>query len=135
MSSTGVNELFATGDMLSTVLKDVFTDVNIYDNDIRLLQYPFISPISSSDAISFYKFYIMDTTFVDKDKCFHLTFVPNNSQDFGFTGHLYVLADSSYTVKKCTMNLQEIGSELCGQYGYYSGVRAIAQWRVGVEDR
>lgn len=105
MSSTGVNELFATGDMLSTVLKDVFTDVNIYDNDIRLLQYPFISPISSSDAISFYKFYIMDATFVDKDKCFHLTFVPNNSQDFGFTGHLYVLADSSYTVKKCTMNL------------------------------
>ena len=105
MSSTGVNELFATGDMLSTVLKDVLTDVNIYDNDIRLLQYPFISPISSSDAISFYKFYIMDTTFVDKDKCFHLTFVPNNSQDFGFTGHLYVLADSSYTVKKCTMNL------------------------------
>ena len=105
MSSTGVNELFATGDMLSTVLKDVFTDVNIYDNDIRLLQYPFISPISSSDAISFYKFYIMDTTFVDKDKCFHLTFVPNNSQDFGFTGHLCVLADSSYTVKKCTMNL------------------------------
>ena len=105
MSSTGVNELFATGDMLSTVLKDVFTDVNIYDNDIRLLQYPFISPISSSDAISFYKFYIMDTTFVDKDKCFHLTFVPNNSQYFGFTGHLYVLADSSYTVKKCTMNL------------------------------
>ena len=105
MSSTGVNELYATGDMLSTVLKDVFTDVNIYDNDIRLLQYPFISPISSSDAISFYKFYIMDTTFVDKDKCFHLTFVPNNSQDFGFTGHLYVLADSSYTVKKCTMNL------------------------------
>ena len=105
MSSTGVNELFATGDLLSTVLKDVFTDVNIYDNDIRLLQYPFISPISSSDAISFYKFYIMDTTFVDKDKCFHLTFVPNNSQDFGFTGHLYVLADSSYTVKKCTMNL------------------------------
>ena len=105
MSATGVNELFATGDMLSTVLKDVFTDVNIYDNDIRLLQYPFISPISSSDAISFYKFYIMDTTFVDKDKCFHLTFVPNNSQDFGFTGHLYVLADSSYTVKKCTMNL------------------------------
>lgn len=105
MSSTGVNELFATGDMLGTVLKDVFTDVNIYDNDIRLLQYPFISPISSSDAISFYKYYIMDTTYVDKDKCFHLTFVPNNSQDFGFTGHLYVLADSSYTVKKCTMNL------------------------------
>lgn len=105
ISSTGVNELFATGDMLSTILKDIFTDVDIYDNDIRLLQYPFISPISSSDAISFYKYYIMDTTYVDRDKCFHLSFVPNNSQDFGFTGHLYVLADSTYRVKKCTLNL------------------------------
>jgi hypothetical protein len=91
--------------MLTTVLKDVFTDVNIYDDDIRLLQYPFISPISSSDAIGFYRYFIMDTTYVDKDKCFHLTFVPNNSQDFGFTGHLYILADSSYAVKRCTMNL------------------------------
>jgi hypothetical protein len=105
VNSTGVNELFATGDMLTTVLKDVFTDVNIYEDDIRLLQYPFISPISSSDAIGFYRYFIMDTTYVDKDKCFHLTFVPNNSQDFGFTGHLYVLADSSYAVKRCTMNL------------------------------
>ena len=87
------------------VLAGIAASAHKFSNDIRLLQYPFISPISSSDAISFYKFYIMDTTFVDKDKCFHLTFVPNNSQDFGFTGHLYVLADSSYTVKKCTMNL------------------------------
>ncbi|MEG1839564.1 MAG: DUF5686 family protein, partial [Bacteroidaceae bacterium] len=38
-------------------------------------------------------------------KCVHLTFVPQNSQDYGFTGHLYVLADSTYAVKKCTMNL------------------------------
>ncbi len=32
-------------------------------------------------------------------------FVPQNSQDFGFTGHLYVLNDSTYAVQKCTMNL------------------------------
>jgi len=31
--------------------------------------------------------------------------VPNNSQDFGFTGHLYILKDSTYAVKKCIMNL------------------------------
>ena len=76
--------------------KDVFTDVNIYDDDIRLLSSRFISPISSSSAISFYKFYIMDTLKVEKDSCIHLTFVPNNSQDFGFTGHLYILKDSTY---------------------------------------
>lgn len=42
---------------------------------------------------------------VDKRECVHLTFVPQNSQDFGFTGHLYVLNDSTYAVQKCTMNL------------------------------
>ena len=105
ISSGGINELFSTGDMLNTVLQDVFADINIYDNDIRLLQSRFVSPISSSSAISFYKYYIMDTVYVDRYKCIHLTFVPQNSQDFGFTGHLYVLNDSSYAVKKCVMNL------------------------------
>ena len=104
MNASGVDELFSTGDMLSTVLKDVFSDVNIYDNNIRLLQTPFVSPISES-AISFYKFYLMDTVMVDKHECVHLTFVPQNSQDFGFTGHLYVLKDSTYAVKRCLMNL------------------------------
>ena len=47
----------------------------------------------------------MDTLMVDKRECVHLTFVPQNSQDFGFTGHLYVLKDSTYAVQKCTMNL------------------------------
>ncbi len=104
MNSNGIEEFFSTGDMLGTVLKDVFADINIYDDDIRLLQQRFVSPIGSN-AISFYKFYLMDTVRVDKHECVHLTFVPQNSQDFGFTGHLYVLKDSTYAVKKCTMNL------------------------------
>ena len=104
MNSTGIEEFFNTGDMLGTVLKDVFADINIYEDDIRLLQQRFVSPIGSS-AISFYKYYLMDTLMVDKRECVHLTFVPQNSQDFGFTGHLYVLNDSTYAVQKCTMNL------------------------------
>ncbi len=104
LNSSGVNELFNTGDMLSTVLKDVFQDINIYQDRFRFLQYPFDSPVSKS-GIAFYKYYIMDTIQVERDECFHLTFVPNNSQDFGFTGHLYILADSTFRVKKCVMNL------------------------------
>lgn len=105
VNSTGINEIFNTGDILNTMLHEVFTDVNIYDDQVRLLQYPFTSPIASSGAIQFYRYFIMDTLDVDNEKCFHLTFVPNNSQDFGFTGHLYVKADSSYQVKRCTLNL------------------------------
>ncbi len=103
-SSTGINDLLQTGDILTTTLKDVFTDVNIYDDQVRLLQYPFTSPIGK-DAIAFYRFYIEDTVYVDRDKCFHLHFLPNNQQDFGFRGDLYILADSSYQVKRCELTI------------------------------
>ena len=104
MNSNGIEEFFSTGDMLGTILNDVFSDINIYDDNIRLLQRQFESPIGRG-AISFYKYYLMDTLMVDNQECVHLTFVPNNSQDFGFTGHLYVVRDSTYAVKRCTMNL------------------------------
>lgn len=104
LNSSGIEEFFSTGDMLGTILTDVFSDINIYDDDIRLLQRRFVSPIGRG-AITFYKFYLMDTLMVDNKECVHLTFVPQNSQDFGFTGHLYVVKDSTYAVKQCTMNL------------------------------
>ncbi len=104
MNNQGINDLIQTGDILTTLMKDVFTDVNIYDDQIRLLQYPFTSPIGD-DAIAFYRYYIEDTVYVDRDLCFHLQFLPNNQQDFGFRGHLYILADSSYQVKRCEMTI------------------------------
>lgn len=103
-SSSGVNDLIETGDILNNVLKDVFTDVDLYDDQVRLLQYPFTSPIGK-DAISFYRFYIVDTVYVDRDKCFHLQFLPNNQQDFGFRGEIWILADSTLHVKRCNLTL------------------------------
>ena len=104
MNNQGINDLIQTGDILTTLMKDVFTDINIYDNQIRLLQYPFTSPIGD-DAIAFYRYYIQDTIYVDHDLCFHLSFLPNNQQDFGFRGDLFILADSSYQVKRCEMTI------------------------------
>ena len=104
INTQGINDLFQTGDILNTVMKDVFTDVNIYDDQIRMLQYPFTSPIGK-DAIGFYRYYIEDTLMVDKDLCYHLHFLPNNQQDFGFRGDLYILADSSWQVKRCEMTI------------------------------
>ena len=104
MNNSGINELIQTGDILNTMMKEIFTDINIYDDQIRLLQYPFTSPIGD-DAIGFYRFYIEDTVYVDRDLCFHLSFLPNNQQDFGFRGQLYILADSSYQVKRCEMTI------------------------------
>lgn len=98
--SSGIGKVIQTGEMLNTMLKEIFTDVDLYDDYIRLLQYQFVSPIGRT-AISFYHFYIEDTVYVGRDRCYHLQFIPANSQDFGFRGELYVLADSTLHVKKC----------------------------------
>ena len=102
--SVGVTNFFQTGDIVNTVSKDIFTDVNIYDNQIRILQHPFTSPIGDG-AISFYRYYIEDTLAVGRDSCIHVHFLPNNQQDFGFRGDLYILKDSSYQVKRCEIIL------------------------------
>ena len=102
--STGLNQLLETGDILNNVLKDVFTDVDLYDNQVRLLQLPFTSPIGK-DAIAFYRYYIEDTVYVDHDLCYHLQFLPNNQQDFGFRGELYILADSTLHLKRAELSI------------------------------
>ncbi len=102
--SSGINDFFETGDIINTATKDIFTDVNIYDDQIRILQHPFTSPIGSG-AISFYRYYIEDTLQIDRDSVIHLHFLPNNQQDFGFRGDLYVLKDSSCQVKRCELIL------------------------------
>ena len=103
-TNAGINQLIQTGDIMDIMLKDVFTDVNIYDNDVRLLRHHFTSPIGNS-AISFYRYYIEDTVYVGKHLCYHLQFTPNNGQDIGFRGELYVVADSTLHVKRCNLTL------------------------------
>lgn len=104
-NSTGLNEFFNTGDIATTMIEDVFTDVDIYDNNIHVLQSEFVSPLSSSSGISFYRYFIADTLDVDGIRCIEVTFTPNNSQDFGFNGSLYIMADYTYRVHKATLNL------------------------------
>ncbi len=103
-TSKGVNDLFQTGDIINTVVKDVFTDIDLYQDHIRLLQYPFISPISN-EGINFYRYYIEDTLKIERDSCIHLQFLPNNQHDMGFRGDLYILKDSSLHVRRCVMTI------------------------------
>lgn len=100
----GINDLIETGDIVTFLVKDVFTEVDIYDDQVRLLQYPFTSPIGK-DAIDFYRYYITDTLEVAGDSCYHLTFLPNNQQDFGFCGELFILKDSTLHVKKVNLSI------------------------------
>lgn len=100
----GIDETIDEGGITSN-LEEIFQSINIFDNNIKILLNRFVSPLSSTLAVSYYQYYIMDTLDIGGDKCVDLAFVPVNSQSYGFTGRLYITLDGNYSLKKFLLNV------------------------------
>ncbi|MBR4563533.1 MAG: carboxypeptidase-like regulatory domain-containing protein [Paludibacteraceae bacterium] len=100
----GVEDIISSGSFQENI-NAIFKDVDINDNNMNLLFNRFVSPLSSTLAVTFYQYYIMDTIMVDGYPCIDLAFVPVNSESYGFTGHLYIVNDSTYRLKKYAINV------------------------------
>ena len=100
----GVDQTLDDGGGITSNLEEIFQGINIFDNNINILLNRFVSPLSSTLATSYYKYYIMDTLDIGGDKCVDLAFVPVNSQSYGFTGRLYITLDGNYALKKFLLN-------------------------------
>ncbi len=101
---TGLDKEFDHNGGLTTSLELLFTGVDIFDDEIAFLMNRFVSPISSTLAVAYYKYYIMGTVTIDGVSCTDLAFVPYNSQSFGFTGRLYITNDGNFSIKKVQLN-------------------------------
>lgn len=104
LRNSGMDE-FIDQKSLQKLYEDVLRDIDVYQNDITLLQTRFVSPLSHI-APDFYKFYLTDTVMVDSVRCIELTFVPRNSASMGFTGRFYVPeGDTTMFVKRIVMRV------------------------------
>lgn len=104
LRSSGVDEMLDKQSM-QTFYEDVLREVDVYDNDIVLMQTRFVSPLSRI-APDFYKFYLSDTVFVDSTRCVELTFVPRNPSTMGFTGRFYVpVGDTTMFIKRIILRV------------------------------
>ena len=101
----GIDRLLEIESLDAIYSQAFFTEVNIFDNDLEILMKHFVSPLSSSLATNFYKYYILDTITYKNERCILLDFAPHNVQDFGFTGRLWILPDRSWAVKKVELNI------------------------------
>jgi len=101
----GLDETFDINGTLSANLNEILNDINIFDEDISILLNKFVSPLSSNLATSYYRYYIVDTVYIDGEKCVDLVFVPSNTQSYGFTGELFITLDGHYSVKKVLLNI------------------------------
>lgn len=100
---SGLDEV-ADEESIQKFLEDVFREVDIFQNDITLMQNRFVSPLSNI-AANYYKFYL-DTVSLKGERCLELSFAPHNPESFGFTGRMFIpVADSTLFVKKVVLNV------------------------------
>ena len=89
---------------IEAFVNELIRTVDITDNYITFLFNNFVSPLSSTQSVSFYKWYIVDTINVDNQKVVQLDFGPFKSTDLGFTGSLFVNLDNDYSIEKIYLN-------------------------------
>lgn len=96
---------YIDNDGVSSYLNRLIMDVDIYDNNIPLFTYQFLSPIADL-APTFYMYYIRDTiTDETGNKLIKMYFTPRNTNDLLFRGNMYITLDGNYAVQKLDMFL------------------------------
>ena len=84
---------------------EMYQDVNIYDNFINVFDQLFISPIASFGKL-YYKYYLVDSSFIDNHWCYQISFKPRRKQEFTFKGDFWV-NDTSFAVKQSKIRLAD----------------------------
>lgn len=102
--SEGIDEI-ADQQSMQTFMTDVLREIDLYDNDVNILQNRFVSPLSPIGA-DFYRYYLTDTLDINGRQCIELAFYPRNKSMFGFNGHIYVeAADTTMAIYKVDMTV------------------------------
>lgn len=104
----GIDKAF-NQENINKMLEDVLREVDIYQNDITLMQNRFVSPLSRI-AGDYYHYSITDTvTFPGDDRKYvELYFTPVNPQSFSFQGTLWVAADTTRFIRKVHMRVPRV---------------------------
>jgi hypothetical protein len=96
---TELDKRYINNENIETYFKFLHSDVDIYENNILILNKPFLSPTADAAPL-FYKFFITDTISNAEGKFVELTFVPRNNEDRLFSGKLQVTLDGNYGIRR-----------------------------------
>jgi hypothetical protein len=97
---------------LDTVGMDIYINrlygntIDIYENNIFIINRQFLSPIANHSP-NYYKFFITDTIQTEKGKMVELSFTPRAKGDLLFEGKLLVSLNGQYAVTACVLNVNK----------------------------
>lgn len=99
-------ESFWDGKGVAAQMDVLYQEVDIYANQIFLIDVPFTGPLSPI-AADFYRYYILDTVEVNGIPCIDLAFLPRIKENFGFVGNIFVTLDTNYTIVKVHLGVSD----------------------------
>lgn len=102
---TSGSDAFLLTQNISTLTNYLYQDIDVYNNNIWLFGKSFISPLNTNVGNAFYRYYILDTMAYNGIEVINLAFMPNNKQDIGFEGNLYITNDENYALVKANLGL------------------------------
>lgn len=101
---TELDQRYVNNQNIETYFKFIHNDVDIYENNILIVNKPFLSPTSEAAPL-FYKFFITDTIRTAEGQFVELTFVPRNEEDRLFSGKLQVTLDGNYAIRRAELRI------------------------------
>ncbi|HRS53533.1 MAG TPA: DUF5686 family protein, partial [Bacteroidales bacterium] len=88
---------------VSQLLGNMYQKINIYDNYIVIFEKNFVSPIANF-GLNFYKYYLVDSAYIDNLWCYKIMFKPKRKQELTFTGNFWV-NDTSFAIKQIELRM------------------------------
>lgn len=88
---------------ITSVMGDMYQNINIYDNNILVFGKDFVSPISDN-GFFYYKYYLEDSLYIGNTRCFQIRFKSKRPNELCFSGNMWI-ADTTWAVKRLEMSI------------------------------
>lgn len=92
---------FSQNDLVANTVKNLYKDINIYDNVLNFFNIGFISPIAT-DGFSAYDYQLLGEETVHGTDCYRIRYVPKRKDILSIYGVFYI-AKESFAVVRATL--------------------------------
>ncbi len=95
------NSGLGQGDGVSTFIKDLYAEYDIYNNYLKFFDKDFVSPLSRT-GINVYNYVLADSAYIDNKWCFNIIYYPRRKNELTFKGDFWV-NDTTFAIKKINL--------------------------------
>jgi hypothetical protein len=99
------NSGFSNNQILISTVKDIYSEIDIYENYLQFFDKSFISPLSTT-GINNYNYVLTDSSYVGDKWCYNIRYYPRRKNELTFKGDFWV-NDTTWAVKKINLEMAE----------------------------